>query len=124
MTSRRHRRRSRHRGEVVAIEIPDLFFILETLAPGADERLVTTAVALAAVVLFAFRQCLGVGAQARVMEWMTSGAMVALVWFGIACIPGIRIERLLTDPILPGAATPTFRRPDIGLAVRGNRRSL
>ena len=124
MTSRRHRRRSRHRGEVVAIEIPDLFFILETLAPGADERLVTTAVALAAVVLFAFLQCLGVGAQARVMEWMTSGAMVALVWFGIACIPGIRIERLLTDPILPGAATPTFRRPDIGLAVRGNRRSL
>ena len=124
MTSRRHRRRSRHRGEVVAIEIPDLFFILETLAPGADERLVTTAVALAAVVLFAFLQCLGVGAQARVMEWMTSGAMVALVWFWIACIPGIRIERLLTDPILPGAATPTFRRPDIGLAVRGNRRSL
>jgi len=36
------------------------------------------------------------------MEWMTYGAMVALVWFWIACIPGIRIERLLTDPILPG----------------------
>ena len=79
-----------------------LFFILETLAPGADERLVTTAVALAAVLLFAILQCLGVGAQARVMEWMTYGAMVALVWFWIACIPGIRIERLLTDPILPG----------------------
>jgi len=79
-----------------------LFFILETLAPGADERLVTTAVALGTVVLFAILQCLGVGAQARVMEWMTYGAMVALVWFWIACIPGIRIERLLTDPILPG----------------------
>ena len=79
-----------------------LFFILETLAPGADERLVTTAVALGAVFLFAILQCLGVGAQARVMEWMTYGAMVALVWFWVACIPGIRIERLLTDPILPG----------------------
>ena len=79
-----------------------VFFILQTLAPGADERLVTTAVALGTVLLLAVLQCLGVGTQARVMEWMTYGAMVALVWFWVACIPGIRIERLLTDPVLPG----------------------
>ena len=79
-----------------------VFFVLESVAPGADERLVTTAVALGTVILFAVLQCLGVGTQARVMEWMTYGAVVALVWFWVACIPGIRIERLFTDPILPG----------------------
>jgi ethanolamine permease len=31
---------------------------------------------------------------------MTYGAIVALVWFWIACIPGVRLERILTEPIL------------------------
>ena len=35
------------------------------------------------------------------MEWMTYGAIIALVWFWIACIPAVRIERILTTPLLP-----------------------
>src|SRR5256885_8120303 len=36
--------------------------------------------------------------QAHLMEWMTYGAIGALVWFWIACIPGVRLERILTRP--------------------------
>ena len=79
-----------------------VFFILQSLVPTADERTVTTVAALGTVLLFAILQWLGVGTQAKVMQWMTYGAVVALVWFWVACIPGIRIERLITDPILPG----------------------
>jgi ethanolamine permease len=32
---------------------------------------------------------------------MTYGALVALVWFWVACIPGVRLERLWTEPLLP-----------------------
>jgi ethanolamine permease len=31
---------------------------------------------------------------------MTYGAIAALVWFWIACIPGVRMERILTKPLL------------------------
>ena len=79
-----------------------VFLILQSMVPTADERTVTTVAALGTVLLFAILQWLGVGTQAKVMQWMTYGAVVALVWFWVACIPGIRIERLITDPILPG----------------------
>lgn len=78
-----------------------VYFILQLLVPDADERTITTLAALGTVGLFAVLQWIGVRAQARIMEWMTYGAIVALVWFWIACIPGIKIERLFTDPILP-----------------------
>jgi len=58
---------------------------------------------LVTVLLFAILQWRGVHAQARIMEWMTYGAIVALVWFWIACIPGINIDRLFTKPILHSA---------------------
>jgi ethanolamine permease len=76
-------------------------FILRLFFTGVDERATTTAAALATVALFAAVQWLGARQQAKVMEWMTYGAIVALVWFWIACIPGVRLERLWTDPLLP-----------------------
>jgi ethanolamine permease len=36
------------------------------------------------------------------MEWMTYGAIVALVWFWIACIPAVDLSRIFTKPLLPG----------------------
>ena len=32
--------------------------------------------------------------------WMTYGAILALVWFWIACMPGVRLERIFTQPLL------------------------
>src|SRR5262249_44544133 len=68
---------------------------------GLDEAATTTAAALATVVLFAAVQWVGARQQARVMAWMTGGALLALVWFWVACIPGVRWERVFTDPLLP-----------------------
>jgi ethanolamine permease len=62
--------------------------------------LTTTIAGLATVAIFALVQWLGSRLQARLMEWMTYGAIVALVWFWIACIPGVRMERILTEPLL------------------------
>ena len=56
----------------------------------------TTIAALTTVGIFALLQWRGVQSQAKAMEWMTYGAIVALVWFWLACIPGIDIERLWT----------------------------
>ncbi len=75
-------------------------FILNLMFDGLNAELVTTAAALVAVVLFAVLQWIGAKEQARIMEWMTYGAIIALVWFWIACIPGVKIERILTEPLL------------------------
>jgi ethanolamine permease len=64
------------------------------------KTLVTTYAGLGTVAIFAVVQWLGSKLQARLMEWMTYGAIVALVWFWIACIPGVRLERILTKPLL------------------------
>jgi ethanolamine permease len=69
----------------------------------AHETFVTVLVALATVLLFAFMQWTGARQQARLMEWMTYGAILGLVWFWIACIPGVKIERILTTPLLTEA---------------------
>jgi ethanolamine permease len=39
------------------------------------------------------------------MEWMTYGALFALVWFWVACFPGIRLERIFTEPLLTNGWT-------------------
>jgi ethanolamine permease len=77
-----------------------IYFIVELAWPGIDRSLTTTLAGLATVLVFAFVQWLGAGAQAKVTEWMTYGAIVVLIWFWVACLPGVRIERILTEPLL------------------------
>src|SRR6266852_541766 len=77
-----------------------IYYVLNLFIGNLDEKLVTTIAGLATVAIFALVQWLGSRLQARLMEWMTYGAIVALVWFWIACIPGVRLERILTEPIL------------------------
>src|SRR5262249_10217680 len=76
-----------------------VFFILDTLFDGLEEAATTTAAALVAVALFAAVQWVGARQQARVMAWMTYGAIFALGWFWVACLPGVRLERLWTEPL-------------------------
>jgi ethanolamine permease len=81
-----------------------IFFILNLVAGRLGwelhSGLVTTLAGLTTVALFAIVQFLGARQQARLMEWMTYGAIIGLVWFWIACIPGVRLERIFTEPIL------------------------
>jgi ethanolamine permease len=77
-----------------------IYFILSLLIPGADKSNVTTFSALVTVGLFALLQWIGARQQAKVMEWMTYGAIFGLVWFWIACIPGVDVQRILTKPLL------------------------
>src|SRR5262245_3144175 len=76
------------------------YYVLSLFVDGLDEKTITTVTGLATVAFFAIVQWLGSKLQAQLMEWMTYGAIVALVWFWIACIPGVRLERILTEPLL------------------------
>lgn len=78
-----------------------VYFILSLLFPETPKAEATTVAALVTVILFAILQWIGAKEQAKVMEWMTYGAILALVWFWIACIPGVDFNRILTDPLLP-----------------------
>lgn len=81
-----------------------LYFILSLMIPGMskeNEPLVTMLAGLVTVLIFAIMQWLGVRHQAKLMEWMTYGAIVGLIWFWVACLPGIRVERIFTTPTLP-----------------------
>jgi ethanolamine permease len=60
----------------------------------------TTAFGLITVAVFAAVQWLGAKEQAKVMEWVTYGAIAGLVWFWIACIPGVDLDRIFTKPTL------------------------
>jgi ethanolamine permease len=76
-----------------------LYFVLNELMPGVfDKQLTTTLGGLGTVGVFALVQWFGAREQARLMEWMTYGAILGLVWFWIACIPGVRMERIFTKP--------------------------
>lgn len=70
------------------------------LAATTARLAATTVFGLLAVCFFGALQWVGVKEQAKVMEWMTYGAIVGLVWFWSACIPGVRIERIWTTPLL------------------------
>ncbi len=70
--------------------------------PNRPDRLVTTACAVACALLFFVVQYLGVKEQAVIMLWLTYAAIVALVWFWLASIPGVALERILTKALLPG----------------------
>jgi ethanolamine permease len=78
-----------------------IYFIVSLLGVTASESAVTTAAALVTVAAFAALQCLGVKEQARLMVWMTYGAIVGLIWFWLACLPGVDVDRILQKPLLP-----------------------
>src|SRR5436305_157235 len=69
-------------------------------ADKGSQDLITAGAGLATVAVFALVQWIGSKRQAQLMEWMTYGAIIALVWFWIACIPAVRWERIFTTPTL------------------------
>ncbi len=77
-----------------------IYFVCDLFFKDLDKGLVTTIAALITVAVFAVVQWWGSKRQAQLMECMTYGAIVALVWFWIACIPHVRMERIFTDPML------------------------
>jgi ethanolamine permease len=86
-------------------EVSTSFRLVADTAPAGDiERTtrlaMTTVFGLLAVAGFGFVQWLGVRQQARLMEWMTYGAIAGLAWFWIAALPGINLERIVTTPRL------------------------
>lgn len=60
----------------------------------------TTLFGLITVAGFGIVQWLGAEQQARLMEWMTYGAIAGLVWFWIAAAPGVDLDRIWTTPRL------------------------
>src|SRR5208282_5908664 len=86
-----------------------IYYVLSLFTDRFDEKLITTVAGLATVALFAFVQWLGSKLQARLMEWMTYGAIAVLVWFWIACLPGVRLERIFTQPLLTEGWTGVLR---------------
>jgi ethanolamine permease len=77
-----------------------IYFVLDLFGSGLDKELTTTLAGLGTVAVFALLQWLGSQRQAQLMGWMTYGAIIGLVWFWIACIPGVRLERIITQPLL------------------------
>jgi ethanolamine permease len=77
-----------------------VFYVLDLWWPGLDKDLTTTAAGLGTVAAFAAVQWVGSKRQAQLMEWMTYGAIVVLVWFWVACIPAVRFDRIWTEPVL------------------------
>ena len=71
------------------------------LNPDHPDPLTTTICAILCALLFMAVQYIGVKEQAVITLWLTWAAIAALVWFWIAAIPGISLERILTKPLLP-----------------------
>ncbi len=85
-----------------------IYYVAQLLFPNVvDEKLTTTIAGLGTVAVFAVVQWIGSQRQAQLMEWMTYGAIIALVWFWIACIPGVRLDRIFSDtePLLANGWT-------------------
>ena len=86
-----------------------IFFIIDLVIPETSRQLTTTIAGLATVALFAFVQWTGAGIQAKVTEWLTYGAILVLIWFWIACLPGVHLDRILTEPLLTKGWTGVLR---------------
>src|SRR5262245_55159060 len=78
-----------------------IYFVLSLFFTDLDARLTTAVAGLAPGAVFALVPWVGSKRQAQLMEWMTYGAIVALVWFWVACVPAVRLERVFTEPLLP-----------------------
>lgn len=77
-----------------------VYFIIGLLFEGLPREATTALAGLAVVLLFAVVQWIGAKQQAKIMEWMTYGAILGLVWFWIACLPGVHLDRVFTTPLL------------------------
>jgi ethanolamine permease len=82
-----------------------IYFVLSLFFPGVDKALATTIAGLVTVAVFAVVQWIGAKQQAKLMEWLTYGAILALVWFWIACLPAVRLDRIFTEPLLTNGWT-------------------
>lgn len=74
-------------------------FLINPENPG---KVTTTVCAIACALVFFGIQYIGVREQASIMLWLTIAAMVVLLWFWVATIPGVSLERVFTRPLLPG----------------------
>ena len=77
-------------------------YVAFLLNPDHPDRLTTTGSAILCALLFLVVQYVGVKEQAIITLWLTYAAIFALVWFWIAAAPGVSLDRILTQPILPG----------------------
>ena len=77
-------------------------YISFLINPEHPSRLTATVSAIICALVFLVVQYIGVKQQAALTIWMTSAAIVALVWFWFAAIPGVSLDRVLTHPLLPG----------------------
>lgn len=71
------------------------------LDPDHPSRVTRTIASIVCALIFLVVQYVGVKEQASLTLWLTSIAIVALIWFWFAAIPGVAIDRVLTHPLLP-----------------------
>ncbi len=76
-------------------------YIAFLLNPEHPDQLTTTICAILCALLFFVVQFVGVKEQASIMLWLTWAAIAALVWFCLAVIPGVSLDRVFTHPLLP-----------------------
>jgi ethanolamine permease len=76
-------------------------YVAFLLNPDHPDQLTTTICAILCALLFFVVQYIGVKEQASVMLWLTWAAIAALVWFCAAVIPGVSLDRVFTQPLLP-----------------------
>jgi len=76
-------------------------YVAFLLNPDKPDPLITTIFAIVCALIFFVIQYLGVKEQAVIMLWLTYAAILVLVWFWGAAIPGVKVERIFTHPLLP-----------------------
>jgi ethanolamine permease len=79
-----------------------IYFVISLLVETSEghKQLITMYAGLLTVLVFAVIQWIGAREQAKIMEWMTYAAIVGLIWFWLACIPGVDLDRIWTKPLL------------------------
>jgi ethanolamine permease len=76
-------------------------YIAFLINPDHPDKRVTTACAILCALVFFAIQYIGVKQQAVIMLWLTYAAIGALVWFWLGAAPGVSLDRVFTNPLLP-----------------------
>ncbi len=76
-------------------------YVAFLLNPDYPHKTTATICAVVCAIVFMAVQYVGVKEQAVVMLWLTWAAIGALVWFWVAAIPGVSLDRVFTAPLLP-----------------------
>jgi ethanolamine permease len=76
-------------------------YISFLLNPDHPSRITKTVAALICALVFLVVQYVGVKEQASLTIWLTAAAIVALICFWFAAIPGVSMSRVITNPLLP-----------------------